>query len=215
MNEYNIITSINKLGIYESNTDSNQNIVNFQNRKFIVNLQSPITFLSLSKLFSEKIIIEFSNFTKIPIWFPNTNNIIQENWIQPINPNLIIPFFLSIYVRSISTNTNTQIQKSTPKEKTNKSITKSIKEKKPRKKTIPVALKRKVWDHWVGEQIGKTKCPCCKLTDITQLNFSCGHILAEANGGSLHVSNLRPICTSCNSSMGTKNMNEFIREYGL
>jgi len=215
MSEYNIITSINKLGIYESNTDSNQNIVNFQNRKFIVNLQNPITFLSLSKLFSEKIIIDLSNFTKIPICFPNTNNIIQKNWIQPINPNLIIPFFLSIYVKSISTNTNTQIQKSTPKEKTNKSITKSIKEKKPRKKTIPVALKRKVWDHWVGEHIGKTKCPCCKLTDITQLNFSCGHITAEANGGSLHLLNLRPICTSCNSSMGTKNMNEFIREYGL
>ncbi len=54
-----------------------------------------------------------------------------------------------------------------------------------------------------------------KLTDITQLNFSCGHILAEANGGALHVSNLRPICVSCNSSMGTKNMNEFIKEYGL
>ncbi len=215
MSEYSIITSINKLGICESNTDSNQNIINFQNRKFIVNLQSPITFLSLSKLFSEKIIIDLSNFSKIPICFPNTNNIIQENWIQPINPNIIIPFFLSIYVKYIGNNTNNQINKQTLKEKTNKSITKSIKEKKPKKKTIPVALKRKVWDHWVGEQIGKTKCPCCKLTDITQLNFSCGHILAEANGGSLHVSNLRPICTSCNSSMGTKNMNEFIREYGL
>ena len=209
MSGYNIITSINKLGIYQTNADSNQNIVNFQNQKFIVNMSNNITFLSLSKLFSEKIIIEFSNFTKIPIWFPNTNNIIQENWIKPINPNLIVPFFLSIYVKCINSN----IEKPIIKPKTN--FSKTIKEKKPRKKTIPVALKRKVWDHWVGEQIGKTKCPCCKLTDITQLNFSCGHINAEANGGSLHVTNLRPICVSCNSSMGTKNMNEFIREYGL
>jgi hypothetical protein len=218
MCEYNIITSINKLGIFESNTNSNQNIINFKNHKFIVNIPNNITFLSLSKLFSEKIIIEFSNFTKIPIWFPNTNNIIQENWIKPIHPNLIVPFFLSIYVKSIgsiNTNTNININTSMEKQKINKSTTKTIKDKKPRKKTIPVALKRKVWDHWVGEQIGKTKCPCCKLTDITQLNFSCGHINAEANGGSLHVTNLRPICVSCNSSMGTKNMNEFIREYGL
>jgi hypothetical protein len=213
MSGYNIITSINKLGIYQTNTDSNQNIVNFQNHKFIVNMSNNITFLSLSKLFSEKIIIEFSNFTKIPIWFPNTNNIISENWIKPINPNLIVPFFLSIYVKFINSNLNTQLEKSIIKPKTN--LSKTIKEKKPRKKTIPVALKRKVWDHWVGEQLGKTKCPCCKLTDITQLNFSCGHINAEANGGSLHVTNLRPICGSCNSSMGTKNMNEFIREYGL
>lgn len=213
MSEYNIITSINKLGIYQTNSDSNQKIINFQNHKFIVNIQSQITFLSLSKLFSEKIIIEFSNFTKIPIWFPNTNNIISENWIKSINPNIIVPFFLSIYVKSINTNVN--IEKPIIKSKTNFSITKTVKEKKPRKKTIPVALKRKVWDHWIGEKIGKTKCPCCKLTDITQLNFSCGHINAEATGGSLHVTNLRPICVSCNSSMGTKNMNEFIREFGL
>ena len=213
MSGYNIITSINKLGINQTNTDSNsnQNIVNFQNHNFIVNMSNNITFLSLSKLFSEKIIIEFSNFTKIPIWFANTNNIISENWIKSINPNLIVPFFLSIYVKSINSN----IEKPIIKSKTNFSINKTIKEKKPRKKTIPVALKRKVWDHWVGEQIGKTKCPCCKLTDITQLNFSCGHINAEANGGSLHVTNLRPVCGSCNSSMGTKNMNEFIREFGL
>jgi hypothetical protein len=215
MSNYNIITSINKLGIYQTNIETNLNTVNFQNYKFIVNIPNNITFLSLSKLFSEKIIVEFSNFTKIPIWFPNTNNIIGENWTKPINPNLIVHFFLSIYVKCIGSNITTNIDKPVIKQKTNKDTTKTIKEKKPRKKTIPVALKRKVWDHWVGEQIGKTKCPCCKLTDITQLNFSCGHINAEANGGSLHVTNLRPICGSCNSSMGTKNMNEFIREYGL
>lgn len=217
MNNYNLIKSINKLGIYlfDSNSDSNtntnvniSNIVIYQNNKFIINLNSnPITFLELSKLFSEKIIIELSEFIKIPIILSNSKTIITENWIKPLNTNHVIIFFLSKYISEIN---NNQIKE----EKTNKDKDKK-KVKKPRKKTIPIALKRKVWDHWVGEQIGKTKCPCCKLTDITQLNFSCGHINAEANGGSLHVSNLRPICGSCNSSMGTKNMNEFIREYGL
>ena len=210
MNNYNLVKSINKLGIYlfdsTSTSTSNSNISNiiiYQNNKFIINLNSnsnPITFLELSKLFSEKIIIELSEFIKIPIILSNSKIIITENWIKPLNTNNVIVFFLSKYISEIN---NNQI-----KEDKNK-------EKKPRKKTIPLALKRKVWDHWVGEQIGKTKCPCCKLTDITQLNFSCGHINAEANGGSLHVSNLRPVCVSCNSSMGTKNMNEFIREYGL
>ena len=78
-----------------------------------------------------------------------------------------------------------------------------------------MALKRKVWAKWMGEDMGKAKCLCCKLTDITQLNFHCGHIIAEAMGGELKVDNLKPICQSCNSSMGMTNMDEFISKYGF
>lgn len=92
---------------------------------------------------------------------------------------------------------------------------KETKEKKPKKKPIPVALKRNVWNKWIGEAIGKSKCMCCKLTEITMLNFACGHIVAEANGGELKLDNLKPICVSCNSSMGTQNMNTYIEKYGL
>jgi 5-methylcytosine-specific restriction endonuclease McrA len=60
-------------------------------------------------------------------------------------------------------------------------------------------------------KLEKTKCLCCKITDITQLSFNCGHIIAEANGGDTIVSNLRPICQNCNSSMGTMNMNDFMK----
>lgn len=86
---------------------------------------------------------------------------------------------------------------------------------KKKKKPIPVALKRMVWNKWIGEALGKSKCLCCKLTEITMLNFSCGHIIAEANGGELKLDNLKPICGSCNSSMNTCNMNDFIKKYGL
>ena len=80
---------------------------------------------------------------------------------------------------------------------------------KPKKK-ISATLKRLVWNTNIGEEIGKTKCLCCKSTDITQMSFHCGHVVAEANGGDLIVSNLKPICQNCNSSMGTKNMNDFM-----
>jgi 5-methylcytosine-specific restriction endonuclease McrA len=79
-----------------------------------------------------------------------------------------------------------------------------------KKKTIPSTVKKLVWNTNVGEEIGKTKCLCCKSTDITQMSFNCGHIIAEVNGGNTIVSNLKPICQNCNSSMGTKNMNEFM-----
>jgi hypothetical protein len=86
---------------------------------------------------------------------------------------------------------------------------------KKKKKPIPAALKRKVWAKWLGEETGKAKCLCCNLTDITQLNFHCGHIISEAEGGELKVDNLKPICQSCNSSMGTTNMDEFMKKYGF
>jgi 5-methylcytosine-specific restriction endonuclease McrA len=87
-------------------------------------------------------------------------------------------------------------------------------ENKPRKKkTIPAAIKKLVWNTYIGEDIGKSKCTCCKNTDITQMSFNCGHIIAEANGGKLTVSNLKPICQNCNSSMGTKNMDEFMKGF--
>ncbi len=87
---------------------------------------------------------------------------------------------------------------------------------RPFKKTkIPIALKRKVWDKWIGINIGQTKCLCCKITDIEQFNFSCGHVIPESKGGTLNVENLRPICSSCNSSMGNENMFKFMHKNKL
>jgi hypothetical protein len=91
----------------------------------------------------------------------------------------------------------------------------SVAPEKKKKKPVPAALKRKVWAKWLSEEIGKAKCMCCNLTDITQLNFHCGHIISEAEGGELKVDNLKPICQSCNSSMGTMNMDEFMKKYGF
>ena len=83
--------------------------------------------------------------------------------------------------------------------------------KKKKKKPIAATIKRLVWNTNIGEDIGKSKCMCCNSTDITQMSFNCGHIVAEANGGDTIVSNLKPICQNCNSSMGTKNMDDFMK----
>uniref|UniRef100_A0A6C0CFK5 HNH endonuclease 5 domain-containing protein n=1 Tax=viral metagenome TaxID=1070528 RepID=A0A6C0CFK5_9ZZZZ len=84
-------------------------------------------------------------------------------------------------------------------------------QKKTKKKPISATIKRLVWNSNIGEDIGKSKCMCCTVTDITQMSFNCGHIIAECNGGELIVSNLKPICQNCNSSMGTKNMEDFMK----
>lgn len=81
---------------------------------------------------------------------------------------------------------------------------------KYKKVKIPNIFKRQCWNHWIGEDIGKTLCPVCKLTHITQLNFSCAHILPESKGGKLDIENVRPVCFGCNSSVYTKNLTDFL-----
>jgi hypothetical protein len=83
---------------------------------------------------------------------------------------------------------------------------------KQRKQTIHHSLRVTCWNKYVGEEIGRTVCLCCRSHLITQLNFHCGHVLAEANGGTINIDNLRPVCGGCNSSMGTQNMQDFARD---
>ena len=109
---------------------------------------------------------------------------------------------------SIKTNKINQEKIKEPDEDKKSKLKSTLKVKS--KKKISATLKRLVWNTNIGEEIGKTKCLCCKSTDITQMSFHCGHVVAEANGGELIVSNLKPICQNCNSSMGTKNMNDFM-----
>ena len=88
---------------------------------------------------------------------------------------------------------------------------------KPRykKKSIPLVLKRRLWDKYFGEKNGIATCPCCKLSQISAFSFHCGHIISERNGGLLILDNLIPLCQSCNSSMGTKSYNEFCEYIGI
>lgn len=95
---------------------------------------------------------------------------------------------------------------------TSKKIIKK-KEVKPRKKSISATMKRIVWNTYIGQKFGEAKCLCCKITNITQMSFHCGHVVAESCGGELIVTNLRPICQNCNSSMRTKNMNDFMESF--
>ena len=79
---------------------------------------------------------------------------------------------------------------------------------------IPRALRYAVWEKYLGKN-NEAKCCCCKNTTISITNFDCGHIKSNKDGGKIHIDNLKPICKTCNSSMGTTNMDEFIKKYGF
>jgi len=84
-----------------------------------------------------------------------------------------------------------------------------------KKKSIPKKIKELVWNNLIGHDIATSMCTCCEKTPIKNTEFHCGHVIAEANGGTLDITNLRPICAGCNLSMGTQNMDDFKKIFGL
>lgn len=87
--------------------------------------------------------------------------------------------------------------------------------KEPKRKAFDKNIRKTIWNAYIGSDIIKHKCLCCKLAHITNTEFEVGHIQAFANGGTDEITNLRPICSACNKSMGTKNMREYVIEHGL
>lgn len=79
--------------------------------------------------------------------------------------------------------------------------------RKYKKQRISKTLRTQVWNKWIGVKIGMIKCPNCKVYDISQSNFECGHYIPESQGGLTDITNLLPICSDCNKSNGTKTMN--------
>jgi uncharacterized C2H2 Zn-finger protein len=90
--------------------------------------------------------------------------------------------------------------------------TNSNKKKLYKKQKIPKVIKDLVWDTYIGEEKGVGPCYVCS-GKINSKSFHCGHIVAEACGGKITIENLRPVCATCNGSIGTQNMDEFKEKY--
>lgn len=87
------------------------------------------------------------------------------------------------------------------------------KEKKARKKRIPKKKRQEVWTANNGESLS-VNCFCCNNQELNGMGaWECGHIISEANGGTLDTDNLKPICSGCNKSMGSKNMDDYMKEF--
>ena len=77
--------------------------------------------------------------------------------------------------------------------------------------SIPVRVKEEIWRRINGDKVNGT-CFCCS-SPLTSFSFDAGHIISRSKGGPDTVDNLRPICSSCNSSMGTQNLLDFKLKY--
>ena len=75
------------------------------------------------------------------------------------------------------------------------------------KEKIPKKIKANLWSLYSNKN-SKIKCPLCK-TLLLEKNFQAGHIISEKNGGCIDISNLYPICKTCNLKMGSKDWKDY------
>jgi len=80
-----------------------------------------------------------------------------------------------------------------------------------KRKPCPKAVKNAVWKKYNGRRM-TGKCYVCGAS-ITFDNFELGHNKPFSKGGKCTVRNLRPICRTCNRSMGTMTIEAFKRRY--
>lgn len=77
---------------------------------------------------------------------------------------------------------------------------------KKHRQNIPDKIRQDVWSHFIGPPNLRVICPICTDEILTYRNWVAGHILPVCKGGENTLDNLRPICSACNLSMGTKIM---------
>ena len=87
-------------------------------------------------------------------------------------------------------------------------------DKKSKREKIPSTVRNSLWKDYF-DQSTQGICQCCQRENITLANFEAGHIISVKDGGENHLSNLKPICSQCNKSMGSTNMNDFIKKHGF
>jgi hypothetical protein len=83
----------------------------------------------------------------------------------------------------------------------------SKEEKTPKKKSIPKALRKKVWEKEIGDTLNGNCYVCDRSIQFDQ--FECGHIIAEINNGPTHIDNLKVLCKPCNNSCYTTDLEVF------
>ena len=79
------------------------------------------------------------------------------------------------------------------------------------RKGIPASLRKELWMNYFGENF-EGKCFCCK-NKIVRDDFEAGHVISDKDGGETILENLKPLCKTCNRSMGSDNLNEYKKRY--
>lgn len=89
---------------------------------------------------------------------------------------------------------------------------------KKKKLVISPSIRKEMWEFYFPK-CTEGVCFVCNQIIVCHGSrsntYQAGHIISEANGGIITLDNLRPVCKTCNTKMGTKHMLDYAREIGV
>jgi len=78
---------------------------------------------------------------------------------------------------------------------------------------IPITLHNQIWRQYNGSAFF-SPCYVCNGT-VNALNYAVHTVVSPKNGGRIEIANLRPVCKTCKSSVGQRNMKDYMRDHSL
>ena len=78
---------------------------------------------------------------------------------------------------------------------------------------LPKRVRYDVWERDIGKNKPIGYCYVNRNHIVTFTNFHCGHVISRKNNGSNTIDNLRVICSECNLSMGSRNLEYYKNEF--
>jgi hypothetical protein len=135
----------------------------------------------------------------------NVINIIQHN-IMEYNDHSDRVTPVTIVVEESKNNNDIVKNTRAKNSRTENKFVKDPKNKPPKikRKSINKSLKNNVWIQYCGKKFDSSCYVTWCKTRITPFTFEVGHDVPHSKNGTIELDNLRPICATCNKSMGNR-----------
>lgn len=73
----------------------------------------------------------------------------------------------------------------------------------------PVVIRHIIWNRYFGNN-NTGYCLICNM-EIDFNSYQYGYVISKKDGGKSDSSNIKPICHNCNDSIGSQNMESFMK----
>ncbi len=79
---------------------------------------------------------------------------------------------------------------------------------------VSAAMRASLWNKYYGDETNKGTCILCKC-ELKMSQYHVSHIQSLKENGTYNQDNLTIMCSKCNTSLGSKNLNDYLQEYGI
>lgn len=79
---------------------------------------------------------------------------------------------------------------------------------------VSAAMRASLWNKYFDDETNKGECILCQC-ELKMSQYHVSHIQSLKENGTYNQDNLTIMCSKCNTSLGSKNLNDYLKEYGI